>query len=405
MKVIRLLILACLLMATIWLPSILKSNYSKMSNLGLIKFPEIEELRKRNFNFDDLKIYFTHVSNKKGAKYAFEVLRVSQLPPNTDMHLLGHVIGDVLYKQQGAEGIQSCTQEFRNACSHSIVVGLFTDKGEGALDEIQEACKKAPGGLGAYTMCYHGLGHGILAYTGYDFPKTIQLCRKTGALEHNNSEYPECVSGAVMEIISGGGHDPQLWRKLRLQYLKPDDPFYICSPAFMPDEARGRCYDYITPYLWEAIGANINNPTEEHFAKSFKLCNAIHEENFRRICFGGFGKEFVALAQSKDIRKVETMNDDALKKVVDWCQLADEKYAVNACLISALSSIFWGGENDYHASIRFCNAVSDSTSQSACFTNLIGQSSYFIKDHKIKESFCKELPNQFLQVCKSRMKK
>ncbi|TSC85983.1 MAG: Uncharacterized protein G01um10147_1050 [Microgenomates group bacterium Gr01-1014_7] len=357
----------------------------------------------KNPSFDELKAYFTDLSEKKGAKVAFEVLKEANLPPNTDLHLLGHVVGDALYKQQGANGIQICTEDFRNACSHSIVVGLFTDKGEDALDEIKEACKKSPGGLGAYIMCYHGLGHGILAFEGYDFPKTIELCQKTSTTEHQNSEYPECVSGAVMEIISGGGHDKKLWAKLRPNYLKLDNPFYICSPEFMPNEGRSRCYDYITPFLWEAVGGDINNPNETDFQKSFKLCNQISETNYRNICFRGFGKEFVGLAQSKDIRKVDQMDNSRLKKIVNWCSLAEEKEGVRECLDHALNSIFWGGENDYHASIRFCNAVDDPDNKNACFLSLIGQVSYYIKDSKYRQSFCNGLPEEFKAECKKRL--
>lgn len=350
-------------------------------------------------SFTQLKSFFSDLAQKKGAQYAFEELKKANLPPDTDLHLLGHVVGDILYEQLGANGIQICTQDFRNACSHSIVVGLFTNNGESALSEIQDSCKKAPGGLGAYIMCYHGLGHGILTYKGYDLQKTINLCQKTGTLEYGNQEYPECVSGAVMEIISGGGHDHEVWAKQRTKYLKTDNPLYICSSDFMPEKARGRCYDYVTPYLWESIGADLGNPTEEDFEKSFKLCDQIAEENYRNTCYGGFGKEFVVLAQDRDIRRVEQMDEGKLKKIVDWCSLADNKQGVKACLDSALSSIYWGGENDRGTSIRFCKAIDEDENQNYCFQDLIGQVSYYIKDPKYRQSFCQEIPVSYKENC------
>ncbi len=390
MKILKGLILLSFLLVIIWLQNFHFSTGKPEQSL-------------KNLSYDELKTYFTNLSKKEGAKAAFEVLKTANLPPNTDLHLLGHIVGEVLYQQQGANGIQICTQDFRNACSHSIVVGLFTDKGEDALNEIKEACKKAPGGLGAYTMCYHGLGHGILAYEGYELPKTIELCKKTGTAEHENKEYPECVSGAVMEIISGGGHDQQLWAAQRPKYLKANNPFYICSSDLMPKEARGRCYDYITPYLWEAVGGDINNPTKEDFQKSFKLCNQIAEVDYKNICFGGFGKEFVGLAQSRDIRNVDQMDNNKLRKIADWCKLAEQNGGMRECLLHALSSIFWGGENDYHAAIRFCNVIDDSENNNACFLNLIEQVSYYIKDAKIKESFCKQIPSSFSDECNRRL--
>ncbi len=168
----------------------------------------------------------------------------------------------------------------------------------------------------------------------------------------------------------------------------------------MPQEPRSRCYDYITPYLWESVGANLGNPSNEDFEKSFKLCDQISEENYRNICYGGFGKEFVGLAQERDIRRVDQMDDGKLKKIVGWCNLAPNKQAVTACLGSALSSIYWGGENDRSASIRFCEAVADDENQKYCFQNLIGQVSAFIRDPKYRHSFCQEIPDEFISECK-----
>lgn len=364
---------------------------------------EIRQLQSKSWSFDELKKYFTNLAEKKGAQYAFDVLKTAPLPPDTDLHLLGHVVSDILYKQQGADGIQICTRDFRNACSHSIVVGLFTDKGEAALSGIGQACQKAPGGLGAYIMCYHGLGHGILAYSGYDFLQTLNYCQKTGTVNYQFKEYPECVSGAVMEIISGGGHDHNIWLKQRTKYLKADHPFYLCSADFMPEQARGRCYDYITPYLWESTGANPDHPDEADFKKSFALCSQISESSYRRICYGGFGKEFVTLAAARDIRKVDQMDNQQLKQAVLWCSLAPDQQAVNDCLGSALSSIYWGGENDVSAAVRFCNVIADPGNQKNCFQNLIGQVSFYVKDPGYRESFCEKLPSGLFNECQQRL--
>ena len=364
----------------------------------LLQLNNLERDQLSNLSFEELKTYFTNLSNKKGAGYAFEVLKNASVAPGTDMHLLGHVVGDILYKQLGAEGIKVCSQDFRNACSHSIVVGLFTDKGEEALTEIQEACKKAPGGLGAYMMCYHGLGHGILAYTAYDFKETIGLCQKTGT-----KEYPECVGGAVMEMISGGGHDQHLWARMRPNYLKKDDPFNICSKEFLDYEGSVRCYDYITPFLWEAVGADINNPTDDNFRQAFKLCELVVDKNLRNICYQGFGKEFVGLAQARDIRKIDQMDEQKLKKVVKWCKLSESKDGYSECLSHALNSLFWGGENDYHVSIKFCHAIEDSTDQNNCFINLIDRAAFYIKDKDVRASICRQIPAQFNSECTKKL--
>lgn len=92
-----------------------------------------------------------------------------------------------------------------------------------------------------------------------------------------------------------------------------------------------------------------------------------------------------------------------MKKIVDWCNLAGDNKGTEACLDSTLSSLYWGGENDYHASIRFCNAIDDTENRKHCFQNLIGQVSTYIKDSNYRQSFCKELPVDFQSQCQSNL--
>lgn len=397
MKFVFLLIILNVILLAVYLKG--SVQIPNQNSIQKPEFPEAQDLVGKNLTFEELKKYFTDLAEKRSAKYAYDVLKKAPVPPNTDMHLLGHVVGDILYRQEGAEGMKVCTEDFRNACSHSIVVGFFTDKGEEALPEITQACKQAPGGSGAYTMCFHGLGHGILAYVGFELPKAIDICKKIGG----STESSQCISGIVMEIISGGGHDKALWANVRKKYLFANNPFYPCAAEFMPNEAKQLCYTYITPYLWEAIGADTGQPTPQDFEKSFALCNQIPDKTYVNTCFGGFGKEFVGLAASRDIRRVDQMSDEQLAQVYNWCQLAKNKEGIQACLQQALASLYWGGENDWGASIRFCNIIPDPQFQKNCFTDLIGQVSSYINDPEYRKSFCRELPDEFQSQCRSKL--
>jgi hypothetical protein len=119
-------------------------------------YPEADSIGKNVSSFQKLSDRFTSLAQAKGGVYAFDVLKIASLPPNTDLHLLGHVVGDILYKQKGVAGMLDCTQDFRNACSHAIVIGTLNEFGPSkGLSLIHDACAKAPGGSGAYTMCYH----------------------------------------------------------------------------------------------------------------------------------------------------------------------------------------------------------------------------------------------------------
>ena len=364
-------------------------------------YPEVSYLAGKNLSFSDLSSYFKKLSESKSAEYAFHVLGVATLPPDTDLHLLGHVVGDELYKQKGLAGITVCTNEFRNACSHSIVVGLLLDKGESALPAIAQACRQAPGGSGAYTMCFHGLGHGVLAYAGYDLAHAIALCGKTGT----QGEGPQCIGGTIMEIISGGGHNPKQWAEKRAVYLKKTDPLSPCQSSFMPANGRIFCVIYLTPYLWEAVGADVGHPSDKDFIASFKWCDTLPADDAagRDACFGGFGKEFTTLANNRDIRNVDQMNEQQMRNVYDWCKLAGSKNGIAACVVSAMNSLYWGGENDSAGAIRFCGVLTDAYQQRSCTINLIQAVQTYRSDASYRQAFCKNLPSAYQEECRARL--
>ena len=366
-------------------------------------YPEIKDLAidaKKTNSFNFYANYFTNVANSKGALYAFKLLGFAPLPPMIDTHLMGHVVGDILYKQMGINGIKYCTQDFRNACSHSIVINAFLQKGEKAIPEIEKACHAAPGGSGAYTMCFHGLGHGILAYVNYDFPKTDALCKKFGTEQYNYREYIECMGGAVMEIISGGGHSHDIWQIQHNKYLNSSDPLSLCRQSFFNDQTKSICYVYITPYLFEAAGMDLGNPDPKYYPKAFSYCNQMPDSDSvdKDICFAGFGKEFIVIANNRDTRNMGSMTKDQLKLVYQWCSMAQTYDGVGACIQSALESLFWGGENNPAASFNLCEIIPNQY-QDRCYGALAGNISYFLTDKNARAPLCSKLPEKYQADC------
>lgn len=321
-------------------------------------------------SFSELSQRLQNIAVDKGALYAFDVLRLADVPPNTDLHLLGHVVGDELYKQQGIAGIEQCTDEFRNACSHTIVIGAFDEFGEAALSQIADACKRAPGGSGAYTMCFHGLGHGIFAYYGYSLPEVIRVCKKTATEAYGGREYHECFGGAIMELMGGGGHDRDQWLKRRMEYLSADDPLAPCNTALVPKGLKGMCYQYLTPNLFVSAGASLAQPKPIHFARAFEYCARLTDEyaEDRRICYEGIGKEFIGLAVARDIRVLDNPPEESLALIHDWCKLAPPGEGQTACEHSVVANLYWGGERGIGPAVAFCSLYPDGQKRDSCLS-------------------------------------
>lgn len=371
-----------------------------------LTYPEVSELASRGLqSFQQYSTYFRELAEDKGAPYAFEILLRAEFPPQTDLHLLAHVVGDILYKQQGIKGIHICTQDFRNACSHSVVIGILNEHGEGALKEIADTCKKAPGGKGAYTMCFHGLGHGVLAYNQYRLERAVEMCRKTGTPEYQNREFIECVGGTIMEMIAGV-HDPEVWERESKNYFKTDDPLYPCTAPFMPREALGMCLTYLTPHLFLSAGMDLGNMNPKLYPKAFSYCDALPESDVqaRDACYSGFGKEFIGLAQSRDVRDIGSTKEPALRKIREWCGMAGNDAGVQYCNASALSSIFWGGENKPDASFLFCSIAPDDAERNTCYRQLANAIAFYMPKDPRGRALCGRMPEPVRSECLIRVR-
>lgn len=362
--------------------------------------PELAHISAHpEWTFTDVTAYFRTLAREKGAPYAFDVLLEARLPQHIDVHLVGHVIGAILYEQEGAEGIDTCTQDFRNACSHSVVIGAFLDRGEAALDEVAQVCRKAPGGAGAYTMCFHGLGHGVLAYTGYDLPAAVSMCDRTGTSMYQYQESAECVGGTIMEMIDGV-HDPQAWEEKRDDTFREEDPLYPCSASFMPNTAKGICYTYLTPHLFTAAGVSMEQFDDVQLSRVFSLCAPLAgNTQLRNACYGGFGKEFVGLVRDRDIRAIGSMSPEELARIRTWCAQAGDTNGEAACNQQALASLFWGGENEPDAAIAFCT-LAEGNVRNACYRDLADAVSYYLAGTLKGATVCRELPEDYQRFCR-----
>ena len=365
------------------------------------EFPELTELSARSdWEFNELVPYFKKLAEEKGAAYAFDILLHADLPRTINTHLVAHEIGYVLYDQEGMQGIQTCTQDFRNACSHSVVISALIENGEGSLSQIAEICRQAPGGKGAYTMCFHGLGHGVLAYTDYNLEQAVAMCQETATSEYQGRESIECIGGTVMEMIDGY-HDPEAWELQKSRYLTATDPLSPCNASFMPEEARGMCYAYLTPHFFSLAGTHINveDMSGADFTEAFSFCAPLsNNPELSDACYQGFGKEFVTLAAGRNARDIGSIPASELSKVWEWCSQAPDGRGKQVCAMHALAFLFWGGENKPDASFSFCELV-EGSEQEACYQELAGQISYYQGGTLEGLTLCDRLPSAYQALC------
>ncbi len=250
-------------------------------------------------------------------------------------------------------------------------------------------------------MCYHGFGHGVFAYFRYDLAETIQFCTRTGTQEYRDRESIECVGGAIMELMGGGGHDHAAWLLAREKYLNSEQPLSPCMDEVIPGSMKSMCLLYLTPRLWELAGINMGQPDPNDFKKAFRYCDAIPKDQreLRDACYGGFGKEFYPLVAARDVRDTIEYSDLQLATVVEWCAAAEANDGKQACIGDAVASAFWGGEKDPASSFRLCRAAeSDTVMRVGCYEELSMNIAQYTLPSRRGE-LCALIPEEFRREC------
>lgn len=359
---------------------------------NLERLPETDELESQGRTFPEILKYFNGLAKEKSPEYAFDVLRQVKLPPGTDYHLIAHEIGDVLYEAEGIGGMRICNSDFGSACSHQVLINFLVDHGEKEMKQVFDTCKNLTGLKVDRMMCFHGVGHGMLGYTEYDLQKAVDHCSKLRTKENDPSWYSECIGGVAMEMIFGL-HAPEIWSVKRYDYFIDGEPLSLCqNPAFSGVEERTICYTYITPQIFFYMGADLVTSNDEQKRRAIQVCEQIPKGQSleRRGCFGGFGKEFLPLANGKDIRTMDRIPDETLLTAHKWCNFATSLDGRKYCVIYAMSSAYWGGYFSYKVPLRFCELADNDEVKKNCFIELGQYIGNLSNDPAEKRQYCRE---------------
>lgn len=233
---------------------------------------ETEVAYAEKLEVPELVTYFKNTSIKKGAAYAYEILR--RLPPS-DLdpykHLLGHVIGDELFNEQNIAGLKVCTSEFTSACYHSVIARAIDEQGLENIREINQKCQELKNSAG----CLHGMGHGITAALGYEDP--VSAANVCASLQKYGTTRA-CVEGVIMEF---NFHQLEEISPTSARAVDERGYYYPCTD--MPDTYKNECFFEQSLWWRELLGRS-------NFAAIGELCDAVENDENREWCYRGIGR-------------------------------------------------------------------------------------------------------------------
>lgn len=371
-------------------------------------YPEVETLSSSSWTVEEYGEYLTKLAKNKGAVYAFAVLYSASFPFGIDTHALGHRIGYILHEEKGTAAITFCTDHYRDdSCVHAIVIQEFVQQGRAALERLVQACESIPRGTTGYADCFHGMGHGILAYLAYDYEQAITECKTVGEIATGANPdtdhqalfvWKQCVDGATMELMQGL-HDAAAWAKALPTYMPESDLLMPCNASYMPDAVRDSCYIYLRPRLMRAAGIAKNDRTfdPENYATALSYCEAVPEEFHRKTCYGGFGMQFVYSINGNDNRTFGELPFTSLKKIHELCALAPFE-GQSACTATAAETILGGSRNVATVS-TFCSLSPDAVIKDRCYNSTIRLLKQYVPDAAANPP-CESFPTSYWQMCR-----
>ena len=259
--------------------------------------PDKTKLADCKGSFSCLEQAFGNLAYEQGPKPALDEFdrRIAADPEiERNCHRIAHKIGaGALVHYEGgvgkafADGRASCWSGYYHGILERAYAGVDADR----LGPISRKLCSDPDvrriAFIAY-QCVHGLGHGLMIFTGYDLPKSLGVCDELATAWDQSS----CTGGVFMENISSS-------YGIKSKWLRDDDPIYPCRTV--AERHKLFCYLMVTSRILPLVGWD--------FAKAAKICLE-SDEAWVATCYQSLGRD--ASGQTRgDITRILEICDEA----------------------------------------------------------------------------------------------
>lgn len=314
------------------------------------------------------------------AQFAYDTYEVSDVVsvldtlsyPDRDhwCHEMMHYMG---WRSYGAEkDISKSFMQSAELCDNGMYHGVMEEflrrQGiEGDIaDLIQNTCSTSlehhpDRSQGTMSLCYHGLGHGLMYITSADLKRSLDYCDLL-----SEADSYACYGGAFMEHIASKSVGPLSEKE------KPDlaDVSY-CDE--LSDKQKAACLS--------RQGFHNIMITKGDVGEAMRLCLAIREEN-QEGCFQGVGGNTPTPSRS---------HADAALACKDAIGVAATSY--QHCIKGALGFVIQLDHGDIQGMLDFCAATEESE-QYFCYERAGDSAVYWLKDGESIEEKCALFPHR-----------
>lgn len=311
---------------------------------------------------DCLEQAFANLAYTDGPKKALDLLQTRATPGSpvaADCHRITHRIGAaalVRFKGDVATAFSSGAATCASGYYHGIIERDFLGKSKTEVDRLARQVCQGGGIAGNRFLafqCLHGLGHGLMIYSGYDLPGALKTCDGL----QQSFDQTSCTGGAFMENFSSS-------YGVRSKYLRDDDPIYPCDAT--AERHKAACYGLVTANLLARNGGDLR--------KTAAGCRR-SEPAWVQMCFESYGRDVSGIAGR------------SAQKARQGCSYAGANEG--DCLYGVVREIANSDAGTDRAA-RFCGGIR-STFRRRCYSGIGTLVASLERDRRGMEAACRRL--------------
>ena len=291
--------------------------------------PDDKKVEECQGNSECLQQAFGNIAYDDGPKAALERLAQMQTTDaavRAACHPIAHKIGaggllhfDGKVGKAFVAGNATCGSGYYHGLLQWKLAGAEEDE---ATQVAREACTDPEIKENSYNyyQCNHGLGHGVMLYTGYELPIALRMCH---GLETEFDQIA-CSGGVFMENLSSSFGIKSRW-------VREDNLLYPCNIVSHQDKLY--CYLLVTSRILPEVGWD--------WKKAADWCRR-SEKEFVNICFQSYGRDASGTAVQDPV------------KTNSFCRQAGS--GEKECIFGAARDIMNNNSQDPRGK-RFCEVV------------------------------------------------
>ena len=285
----------------------------------------------------------------------------------SDCHRIAHRMGSAAlkrFKDKVADAFIAGSPVCWSGYYHGIVERAFLGQPDDKLAVVaRQLCDDPQIDAQRFLayQCIHGLGHGLMIYTGYDLPGSLKTCDglRTGF------DRVSCSGGVFMENFTSS-------YGVTSKYLRKSDPIYPCNAVAQRHKLY--CYLLVTSNALRINGYDLK--------KTAAACRR-SERAWVSTCYESFGRDVSGMA-----------GQDAKKALAD-CRLATRHQS--ECLYGVSRDITSSDAGGARAG-RFC-ARAPSRHQAHCYEGVGSVLGSIESTPDALRTRCRQIGGRHVQAC------